>query len=130
MNYPDNVLLLLLQITLDEQKLQAADHPKLKYSRLLQEPIINDTILKQFTGHLVVETFAPELKNLTLRGLRSAIKDVFDEGIKGRDGKKVNSTVNLVTLANYYYAKRVAILESALPGMRDEIQNGLSELQD
>lgn len=130
MTYPDNVILLLLQIVLDEQELQAMDHPRLNHSHLLQEPIINENILFRFTGHRVVDMFAPELKSLTLRGLKSIIKDIFDEGIKGPDGNKIDSDLNLVQLANYHYAKRVALLESALPQMRDELQNGLSELQE
>lgn len=130
MTYPDNVILLLLQIILDEQEIQAMDHPKLDYNHLLQEPIINDNILSRFTNHALVDTFAPELKSLTLRGLRSIVKDIFDEGIKGPDGNNVDSTLNLVRLANYHYAKRITLLESALPEMRDELQNGLSELQE
>lgn len=127
MDYPTNIKLLLLQLVLEEQEKLAHSSKKLQLADLMTEPIVDAETLERFTKHPLSQLYAPELGSLTVRGLRSAVRDLFDGGVADDTGVAVPVTV--VTLANYYYAKRIQELEKdELPKLKEEIEAGLKTI--
>lgn len=127
MDYPTNIKLLLLQLVLDEQEKLAHDKKNLQLATLMTEPIVDANTLERFTKHPLAQLYAPDLHNLTVRGLRSAVRDLFDNGLPQTAGEPIPVTV--VTLANYYYMQRIKELEQdQLPKLKEQIEAGLREL--
>ncbi|SMN22673.1 similar to Saccharomyces cerevisiae YLR385C SWC7 Protein of unknown function, component of the Swr1p complex that incorporates Htz1p into chromatin [Maudiozyma saulgeensis] len=131
MEYPTNVVLLLLQLVLEEQEKLAHTNKKFKLEDLMTEPLVDSVVLKKFVEHPLVHLYAPETENITLRGLKSIVRDIFDQGLDGTtdNNDKGSTPVTVVTLANHYYAKRIRELEDILPNMKDQIQQELAEIQ-
>ncbi|CAB4257266.1 similar to Saccharomyces cerevisiae YLR385C SWC7 Protein of unknown function, component of the Swr1p complex that incorporates Htz1p into chromatin [Maudiozyma barnettii] len=131
MEYPTNIVLLLLQIVLEEQEKLAHRNKKFKLDDLLTEPLVDAVVLEKVVRHPLVHMYSPDIENTTLRGLKSIVRDIFDQGIdESSNTKNEDSTpVTLITLANYYYAKRIHELEGTLPNMKDQIQEKLAEIQ-
>ena len=127
MDYPTNIKLLLLQLVLDEQEKLAHDKKNLQLATLMTEPIVDANTLERFTKHPLTQLYAPDLHSLTVRGLRSAVRDLFDNGLPQTAGEPIPVTV--VTLANYYYMQRIKELEQdQLPKLKEQIEAGLREL--
>ncbi|QLL33250.1 hypothetical protein HG536_0E01610 [Torulaspora globosa] len=127
MEYPSNVILLLLQLLLQRQQTLAHHDKSLDLTQLLREPIIDKEVLAQFQNHKLVKMYSPELCNLHLRALRGLVTDLFTYGIPGAEGLDAQET-NVITLANYYYNKRLAELTlTQLPELRQEIKSLLPE---
>ncbi|CCE61901.1 hypothetical protein TPHA_0B02290 [Tetrapisispora phaffii CBS 4417] len=125
-NYPDNVILLLLQIILERQQnlshiFQNQKANKEKYEKLLERPIIDQEILSRFVTDKLVIMYAPELCEMQLRSLKTLVLDIFNKGIEGEDKESI--LVNVITLANYYYYKRIKdIEETRLPELRSQMK--------
>lgn len=127
MDYPTNIKLLLLQLVLDEQEKLAHDKKNLQLATLMTEPIVDANTLERFTKHPLTQLYTSDLHNLTVRGLRSAVRDLFDNGLPQTAGEPIPVTV--VTLANYYYMQRIKELEQdQLPKLKEQIEAGLREL--
>lgn len=137
MDYPTNIVLLLLQIVLAEQEQLAHQIKNASLEDLLKDPVVDSKVLSQFTQHQLVKLYAPELAHMSLRGLKSVVRDVFDKGIpkefieKTQESDENNdfSSVTVVTLANYYYSKRISELQDGqLPELKKQIQEAFKEL--
>lgn len=89
------------------------------------EPIIDRALLVEFQNHTLVKMYAPELQTLQLRSLKSLVNEVFELGTP--DVKSTDETpVTVVTLANYYYTKRIEELQNyQLPMLRQNIMEHL-----
>lgn len=115
-DFNDAVILLLLQITLYRQQELSHQDSSLEVDKLLLDPKVDQTILNKFISHKMTKLYTPELTNINLRSLKMLLTDVLDQ--TELDGEK-----NLITLANYYYSKRVSFLEEEkLPGLVAQIR--------
>ncbi|EDO18730.1 hypothetical protein Kpol_1055p87 [Vanderwaltozyma polyspora DSM 70294] len=122
-SYPSNVILLLLQIILHRQQSISHKDKKKDYNLLLVEPVIDTEVLKEFQNHKLVKLHAPDMCNIQLRSLRLLVNEIFEKGIPEVEG---NIPVNIVSLANYYYAKRIKQIEDVeLPRLRNEMKSNL-----
>lgn len=121
MDYPSNVILLLLQIVLQRQQFLAHQDKTLDLDSLLREPIIDRVILTEFQNHKLVKMYLPDFVTLQMRGLKSLVNEVFEEGIA--DGNSDDDAgITVISLANHYYAKRIRELESSeLPALKTSI---------
>lgn len=119
MDYPTNVLLLLLQLILQRQQALVHQDKSLDLTALLKEPIVDKEVLIQFQNHKLVKMYAPELCNVHLRVLKSLVADIF---MTSTPGDETHDGTTVITLANYYYNQRIAELtQDQLPRIRQEI---------
>ncbi|QLQ80808.1 hypothetical protein HG537_0E01630 [Torulaspora globosa] len=127
MEYPSNVILLLLQLLLQRQQTLAHHNKSLDLAQLLRDPIVDKEVLDQFQNHKLVKMYSPELSNLHLRALKGLVTDLFTYGIPSAESPQGQET-NVITLANHYYNKRIGELTLIeLPELRQEIKNLLPE---
>ncbi|CCH58599.1 hypothetical protein TBLA_0A08090 [Henningerozyma blattae CBS 6284] len=145
LQYSSNVILLLLQLILYHQESLSHRNKKLRLPNLLVDPIIDEAILNEFKNHTLVKVYAPELCKIQLRSLRMLVKEIFSVGfnieenednINGNvkqenvsysdSNQKQDTIINVITLANFYYDKRITEIEKRLPEIRDEMQETLS----
>lgn len=125
MQYPSNVLLLLLQLLLQRQQSLVNHDKSLDLAQLLKEPVVDREVQVQFQKHKLVRMYSPELCDVHLRGLKGIVCDLFAEGIAS-DTDQDQAETTVITLANYYYNKRLAELaEIELPELRQEIKSVL-----
>ncbi|CCC72120.1 hypothetical protein NCAS_0J01410 [Naumovozyma castellii] len=121
--YPANVPLLLLQIILQRQQVLAHKDKNLHMETLIKDPIIDDEILNQFISHKLIKIYTPDLSHMTKRSLKTMVNELFVEGLSTSQ-----DPVTIVTLANYYYERRVKELETELiPQLKSQLQ---AQLQD
>lgn len=119
MDLKSNIALLLLQIILYRQQELCHNNKSIKYTDLLINPVLDDSILKSFSTHKLVKLYAPELHDLDLPRLTAIFHELFFQGIPD-----IKEPITIITLANYYYDKRIQELE------RDEIPKLKHQLTD
>lgn len=127
MEYPSNVVLLLLQVLLKRQQTLAHQDKSLDISHLLKEPVVDKDVLIQFQTHRIVKIYSPDLCNIQMRSLKSMISDLFERGLPAdEEEEEGEDVVDVITLANHYYMKRIEELEqNQLPQLRKEIMEEL-----
>lgn len=119
MDYPTNVLLLLLQLLLQRQQALAHQDKSLDLTALLREPIVDKEVLAQFQSHKLVKMYAPELCSVHLRILKSLVADIF---LAGLPGEETQDEVTVISLANHYYSQRIEELTlDQLPRIRHDM---------
>lgn len=119
MDYPTNVLLLLLQLLLQRQQALAHQDKSLDLTALLREPIVDKEVLAQFQSHKLVKMYAPELCSVHLRILKSLVADIF---LAGLPGEETQDEVTVISLANHYYNQRIEELTlDQLPRIRHDM---------
>lgn len=125
MDYPSNVVLLLLQLLLQRQQALAHHDKSLDLTQLLKDPIVDKEVLTQFQNHKLVKMYAPELCSVHLRSLKGLVTDIFTYGIPVTEDVS-GQEITVITLANHYYNKRLAELtQFELPELRQEIKSTL-----
>lgn len=126
MEYPSNVILLLLQVLLKRQQTLAHQDKSLNISHLLKEPVVDKDVLVQFQTHKIVKMYSPDLCNIQMRSLKSLISDLFERGLPADETEEGEEIVDVISLANHYYIKRMKELEqNQLPQLRKEIMEEL-----
>lgn len=126
MEYPSNVILLLLQVLLKRQQTLAHQDKSLNISHLLKEPVVDKDVLVQFQTHKIVKMYSPDLCNIQMRSLKSLISDLFERGLPADETEEGENVVDVISLANHYYIKRMEELEqNQLPQLRKEIMEEL-----
>lgn len=122
-SYPYNIILVLLQIILHRQQVITHKNKNLKYEELLENPTIDNETLIEFQHHKLVKLYSPDLCDIQLRRLKTMVIDIFEEGIPHLSSSE---SLNLITLANYYYAKRIQeIEETEIPELFNDIKREL-----
>lgn len=118
-----NIALLLMQIVLRRQQELSHSDKSLDKEQLLKDPVIDESILAEFTNHRLVKLYAPDLQGMQLRMLRSIIRGLFEAGLPDKD-----APVTVVTLANHFYYSRVAELEAEqIPALKQQILDLMGE---
>lgn len=121
MDYPTNVILLLLQLILQRQQTLAHQDKLLDLTALLKEPLVDKQVLGQFQNHKLVKLYAPELCSVHLRILRGLVSDIFQNARSDQDSSE---DITVITLANHYYNRRIEELTVVeLPRIRQEMTN-------
>ncbi|CAI4035283.1 hypothetical protein SMKI_12G4330 [Saccharomyces mikatae IFO 1815] len=131
MDYPSNIVLLLLQIVLQRQQTLAHRDKSLHLQELLREPIIDGDILMEFKKHKLVQFYGPQYcHDISLRGLKTLVKDIFANGIPNvTPHSETNEPVTVVALANYYYVQRINELqETELPQLKEILLRKLEHM--
>ncbi|CAI4046983.1 Swc7p SKDI_12G4110 [Saccharomyces kudriavzevii IFO 1802] len=130
MDCPSNIVLLLLQIILRRQQILAHRDKTLNLQELLMEPIIDNDILTEFKTHKLVQLYGPQYyRDISLRGLKTMVTDIFAEEIpKAEQSSETDEPTTVVTLANHYYAQRIDELQKTeIPQLKELL---LKKLED
>lgn len=121
MEYPSNVILLLLQLLLQRQQTLSHQDKSLNLTELLKDPIVDKEVLVSFQSHKLVKMYSPDLCYAHLRSLKSLVSDIFMFGVPS-DETDEGDPITVITLANHYYKKRLKELEQEqLPQLRQEM---------
>lgn len=120
--YSTNVILLLLQILFRHQEILAHGNKSEEFNRYLAEPIIDERVLDTFTNHKLVKIYEPELCSIQLRGLRMLVEDLF---LLSPEQETAGKEWDVLSLANFYYAKRIAEIEQRLPEIRGQFKESI-----
>lgn len=124
-----NVRLLLLQIVLERQETLVQEDKSLQLSELLVDPVIDVEVWTKLITHPVLLYFAPELQEIQVEDLQDEVKALFEEGFPPDCEEFEDEDVTVVSLANFYYAKRISELENdKLPVLKREILRNAGEL--
>ncbi|AMD19914.1 HCL237Cp [Eremothecium sinecaudum] len=122
-NYKDNVVLLLLQMLLYRQQELKNKDKALDYEKLLEEPIVDEEVLERFTSHKLVKLYNPYLCTIRLWELKKTVREIFSKGLEDKSIAKLN----LVTLANQYYKRRMNELQfKEIPRLKELIASGMA----
>ncbi|CAI4047316.1 hypothetical protein N7582_004048 [Saccharomyces uvarum] len=131
MDCPSNIVLLLLQIILQRQQALTHRDKSLNLEEMLKEPIIDNDILTEFKTHKLVQLYGPQYyRDISLRGLKTMVTDIFANGIpKTAQPSETDEPITVVSLANHYYAQRVDELQGReLPQLREQLLEKLEHM--
>ena len=124
--YSSKVRLLILQILLQHQQSLVMKNKDLDIKKLLVEPVIDIEVMNNCQSNTFLKLNAPTVSKLTVRNLRFFVEEWLSEGIP--NVPKEETTI--ITLANYYYSKRIKELEEKeLPTLRSEAKELFDRLK-
>lgn len=75
-------MLLLLQLVLQRQQTLAHRDKSVDLQTLLKDPVIDNDVLVEFKTHKLVQLYGPQYcRDISLRGLKTMVTDIFANGI-------------------------------------------------
>ncbi|CAI4644382.1 BCN_G0039320.mRNA.1.CDS.1 [Saccharomyces cerevisiae] len=131
MDCPSNIVLLLLQLVLQRQQTLAHRDKSVDLQTLLKDPVIDNDVLVEFKTHKLVQLYGPQYcRDISLRGLKTMVIDIFANGIpRNAQSSGNDQPVTVVDLANYYYMQRINELQNTeLPQLKEALLTRLEHM--